>query len=212
MIIRAVHVRHFRSICGTGLAPCADLNVLIGKNNAGKSNLLSAIGVALEHLRGGKIAAPWNAPRPKSEFNQRDTSKMAKIAIEFTLSPEINQELRSRLAIEAPHLSRSIEQIGSHSSVVFILAGAMTDSHAYLFVEQMAVGRISPKGEDLSVDGIRLLSVAKAVALQLSENVVSSQALLRDLDTIEDLRSGRPRGYPPSNTSWSNRRKGARPT
>ena len=58
MIIRSVHVRHFRSIEAAALAPCEELNVLIGKNNAGKSNLLGAIGLLLDHLRTGKIAAP----------------------------------------------------------------------------------------------------------------------------------------------------------
>lgn len=54
MIIRSVHVRHFRSIAATGLAPCEELNVLIGKNNAGKSNILGAIGLLLNHLRTGR--------------------------------------------------------------------------------------------------------------------------------------------------------------
>ena len=191
MAIRAVHVRHLRSVGVAALAPCSGLNVLIGKNNAGKSNLLTAIGQALGHLRAGKIAVPWDLSRPQAEFNGRDTSRPIRIGIEFDLSTDINVELRSRLTKEAPHLERSIEQIGAHNSVAFILAGAVENSSAYLFLEQMAVGKLTPKGEDLSIDGIKLLSVTKAVARELYRNTVSTQVLTKDLQSIEEFIAGR---------------------
>lgn len=196
MIIRSVHVRHFRSIEAAGLAPCEDLNVLIGKNNAGKSNLLSAISLLLNHLRNGKIAGPWNTQRPKSEFHQRETQRLARIAAEFVLSPEVNKGLRERLTVEAPHLDRSIEQIGSHDSIVFILAGAFDDPNSYLFVEQIAVGKLKPKDGDLPVEGIKLLSITRSTALELFEIVVSAQNLYRELESLEDIRTGRRASMP----------------
>src|SRR5216684_927687 len=104
MSIRSVHVSGYRSISCTSLANCASLNVLIGKNNAGKSNLFSAIHLLITHLRGGHIARPWRIGRPLEEFNQREYSRPFQIGVEFDLRPEINAELRGRLTEEAPHL------------------------------------------------------------------------------------------------------------
>jgi putative ATP-dependent endonuclease of the OLD family len=196
MSIRAVHVQHFRSIGNAALARCGGLNVLIGKNNAGKSNLLSAISLVLSHLQGGKIAAPWVSPRARGEFNQGDSSTLVRIAVEFSLSPQVNQDLRERLTMEAPHLDRSIDQIKSHDSVVFILGGALDEPGLYLFVEQIAVGRLTHRGEDFLVEGIKLLTVTRAVASELFRNVVSTQTLTRDLEIINDVRAGRGMGAP----------------
>ena len=184
-------MRHYRSIAAAGLAQCEELNVLIGKNNAGKSNILSAIALALGHLRAGKIASPWNIRRPQVEFHRREITRLVRIGLEFSLSTDINRQLRDRLTKEAPHLDRSIEQIGSHSSAVFIIAGGLEDSHPYLFLEQLAVGKLNPREGDLSVDGIKLLSVTTPVALELSQNASSAQALTKDLETIEEIRTGR---------------------
>jgi predicted ATP-dependent endonuclease of OLD family len=43
MRIRSIEMRRFRSIESASLQACGGLNVLIGKNNAGKSNVLAAI-------------------------------------------------------------------------------------------------------------------------------------------------------------------------
>jgi energy-coupling factor transporter ATP-binding protein EcfA2 len=191
MIIRSVQVRNFRSIDATGLAPCEDLNVLIGKNNAGKSNLLTAISLLLSHLKSGKISAPWRTQRPKSEFHQRGTHRPIRIAAEFVLSADVNKSLRERLTQEAPHLDRSIDQVGSHDSIVFILAGVLDESDAYLFVEQIAVGKLKAKDDELLVDGIKLFSIVRPTARELFENVVTARNLSQDLDAIEALRAGR---------------------
>jgi AAA15 family ATPase/GTPase len=45
MRIQSLEVRRFRSIEKTVLTNCGGSNVLIGKNNAGKSNILSTIEV-----------------------------------------------------------------------------------------------------------------------------------------------------------------------
>lgn len=74
---------------------------------------------------------------------------------------------------------------------MFILAGALDDSGSYIFVEQIAVGSLKPKDEDLTVDGIKLLSLTRPTAGELVENVVVAQNLSRELDALEELRSNR---------------------
>ena len=123
MRIRSVHVRHFRSVENSQLTNCGGLNVLIGKNNAGKSNLLAAIELCLRHLRRGLTAVLQPPRRAVEQFTDRDTSKPFRIAVEFELPTEVSWNLRERLSKEAPHLDRSIEQIKTNNSVVFVISG-----------------------------------------------------------------------------------------
>ena len=71
MKIRAIEIRRFRSIEQTVLANCGGLNVLIGKNNAGKSSILSTINLMHTHLSKATIASLWDTPRPADQFTDR---------------------------------------------------------------------------------------------------------------------------------------------
>jgi putative ATP-dependent endonuclease of OLD family len=191
MKIRSVEVRHFRSIEDAALPQCGGLNILIGKNNAGKSNMLGTIELVIIHLKGKRVVGPWRANRPHEEFTDRDVSTPMRVGIEFELPSALNAELRGRLGKEAPHLERSIEQIATHNSVVVIVAGSIADSGSYLFVEQIAVGKLARRDDDLTADGIRLLSVPRPVASELYRNYTLAQELNADLETLEQLRTGR---------------------
>jgi hypothetical protein len=101
--IRSVQIRGFRSIANSSLDKCGPLNILIGKNNAGKSNVLAAIELVLVHLGQGRVAGSWPVPRrPKGEFTERNVMNPLRLAIEFDLPPDINEGLRARLTKEAP--------------------------------------------------------------------------------------------------------------
>jgi putative ATP-dependent endonuclease of OLD family len=117
MRIMSVYVRHFRSIESAELLQCGGLNVLIGKNNAGKSNLLSAIEHVLKHLKRGAVSAPWAVKKPLEEFTDRDRTLPIQFGIQFELPPEVNEKLRDALTPGAPHLAKSIEQIKNFTSV-----------------------------------------------------------------------------------------------
>lgn len=187
--IRAVYIRRFRSIEAAALSPCGNLNTLIGKNNAGKSNLLSAIELALAQLRSGRLAAPWRAHRAQEQFNDRDTTSPLRVAIEFDLSAEVSEGIRQRLAKEAPNLERSIEQIATHKSVSFIVAATMDDGRAFTYVEQIYVGSLRGEDQDILVDGIRLLSLTRPVALELYQNFQAAESLAKGTEYLEELRS-----------------------
>jgi putative ATP-dependent endonuclease of OLD family len=136
MNIRSLEVRRFRSIEKTVLTNCGGLNVLIGKNNAGKSNILSTIDLMYRHLSRATIAGPWNTPRPADEFTDRNCETPLQIGIEFDLPPHLNLSLRERLQSEAPHLEKSIEQIKTYNRLTFVLSGARKDMDAFLFIQR----------------------------------------------------------------------------
>ena len=55
MKITDVIIKNFRSIEHAKLDDCGDINILIGKNNAGKSNILLAISTFFEFMKQGKL-------------------------------------------------------------------------------------------------------------------------------------------------------------
>jgi ABC-type branched-subunit amino acid transport system ATPase component len=88
MKIKSLHVRRFRSVESASMEECGALNVLIGKNNAGKSNLMTTIPLLLRHLRRGAIAGPWRGERFKDEYTDRITATPIQIGVEFELPTE----------------------------------------------------------------------------------------------------------------------------
>ena len=191
MRINSVQIRHYRSIeCGS-LIKCGGLNVLIGKNNAGKSNCLSAIESFLGHLRKGVVAEFLPLRTFLLEFTDRDTTKPFRIAVEFELLAELNMELRERLSREAPHLDRSIQQIKTNDTIVFVLAGFSEGAEAWLFVEQIAVGPLRGDHEELQIGEIRLLSVPSTVGRELARIQRKINQLSSDVARLSELSKDR---------------------
>jgi recombinational DNA repair ATPase RecF len=58
MFLQGASVRNFRSIESLQLSGCRELNVLIGKNNAGKSNILAAIHAVFNGTKSGRVVVP----------------------------------------------------------------------------------------------------------------------------------------------------------
>lgn len=192
MKIRSVHVRYFRSIANSALLGCGNFNVLVGKNNAGKSNLLSTIDLMLGHLKKGKVAGPWPmSGRAIDEFTDRDKTNAVQIGLEFDLPAHINGGLRERLRKEAPHLERSVEQIKSQSTVAFILSGVWDEPAPYVYLEQAAVGGVQATDTQLKVTGINLLSVSKSVARELYLIQQEASDLAAEADALRRVKADR---------------------
>jgi energy-coupling factor transporter ATP-binding protein EcfA2 len=169
MRIKNLFVRGFRSIHDSSLTNCGPLNVLIGRNNAGKSNFLATLDVVLEHLKGGAIAGPWRASRPLDQFTERDASRPVQVGVEFELPEAIRDELCDRLKKDAPQLERSIDMLRTFTSLSFIVAGAWKEKGrlAFLFLQDLYAGPVSLANLSNASEARRLLHVPTAAALEL---------------------------------------------
>ena len=94
-------------------------------------------------------------------------------------------------------MSDPLKEIKAHNTIVFIVAGTTSGSDACIFIEQIAVGHLATRNGDVTGEGIRLLSVSKAVAFELYRNYASARALTSDVEFLDELRSGSPRHFPP---------------
>ncbi|OGT59615.1 MAG: hypothetical protein A3E85_04670 [Gammaproteobacteria bacterium RIFCSPHIGHO2_12_FULL_45_12] len=64
MNIKSVSIKNFKGIEDVKLNNCSPINILVGKNNAGKSSILHAIDMAVLALNLGN----WNAFQLKVEI------------------------------------------------------------------------------------------------------------------------------------------------
>jgi putative ATP-dependent endonuclease of the OLD family len=62
MVLQSVLIKNFRSSESLTMEGCSRLNVLIGKNNAGKSNILSALHAVFLCIKGGLTFSPKSRP------------------------------------------------------------------------------------------------------------------------------------------------------
>ncbi len=189
MKIQSIRIQRFRSISNTAILDCGPLNVFIGKNNAGKSNLLAAIEIMLRHLKEGKVAGSWEASRSLDEFTDRDSSCPLEIGIQFELPEDVNAALREKLTREAPHLQKSIEQIAAFGSIVFILNGALEKHAPFLFTRRIFVGDLPSAGGAAAATGIEILSVSLAVAQELYINQKEARLLRSEVKLLESVNS-----------------------
>lgn len=189
MRIRNIYTRRYRSLEKTSVEECGGLNVLIGKNNSGKSNILSTIMLVHSHLAHSTIAAPWEVARPENEFTGRDTSQPMEIGVELDLSPKLREQLKERLKEEAPHLDNSIAQIGQYPSIAIVLSGTCDGAAPFLFVKEISVGTIDASGKMLATDGISLLKVEPDAARELFDLQQQSRQLAEEVRAIEQLTS-----------------------
>src|ERR1039458_2436470 len=86
MFLESVSIRNFCSIEELRLADCGRLNILIGKNNAGKSNILKAINAVFNSVNGGTLVVPRPLIGSELNFFNKNTADPIEITLAFSLA------------------------------------------------------------------------------------------------------------------------------
>lgn len=189
MKIRSVHLRRFRGLERASLPDCAALNVLIGRNNAGKSSMLAAIELALERLQGGRVASIWRGMRPFDQFTGRDSSKPFQIGVSFQLNDEILNEFRNRLLDESPGLDVAVSQLQNENVISIVFAGDILSDHLVLYAKDFGFGDLDASGDDLLLSGTRIISLPQQTALELGIRENKKKGIEKEINSLVELRS-----------------------
>lgn len=186
-LIKNLHIRNFRSLAFTSMRDCGPLNVLIGKNNAGKSSALVAIPLIFEHLASGRIASPWRSDRHAEQYTHRDTDRLLQLGVELALSESVREALRDQLRATAPHLGKSIEQLQAENSVSFIFRFVYDTKAPYQYIESISFGEINNTGELLLPTSTLLLETHEDAARSLFQTFQSTEQLRQKTNLIKKL-------------------------
>ncbi|MEU8385980.1 AAA family ATPase [Streptosporangium sp. NPDC048865] len=112
MQLAAIKIDNFRSIQSATLDACGELNVLIGRNNSGKSNVLIALDRFFRFCARKAIANDGlQYLRVDTEVFERNKNLPAAITATFKLTDDEDVVLRQGIADEAPQMRNALAAI-----------------------------------------------------------------------------------------------------
>jgi hypothetical protein len=111
MRLERVSIKGYRSIRDAELADCGSFNVLIGKNNSGKSNVLSSVSNFFACLRSNDVVQLSPPAGAEVDFFERDTATPITVKLVFSLAAEEWDGLKADLLSETPQMRHAVEVI-----------------------------------------------------------------------------------------------------
>jgi len=108
MQLETVTIRGFRSIKFATLLDCGGFNVLIGKNNSGKSNILLAIYLFFQAIRGKEPVIVDPVLTRAFDHHKRQTNEPLNVSLDFQLSLAERDSLIQNIVSDAPHVKNAV--------------------------------------------------------------------------------------------------------
>lgn len=138
MRLEAVHIQNFRSIQDVTLEYCGGFNVIVGKNNAGKSNILLSINAFFKCLNKGEPII-LDPPIGKSiDHHANLVAEPIKICMLFQLSLAERDNLVQDIVSESPQVKNAIDGIDPDLRLAVTLE-INTYPNAFAYVQKMVL-------------------------------------------------------------------------
>lgn len=161
MLLHGVTVIGFRSIEKAELASCGRFNVLIGKNNSGKSNLLSAILGFFDVTKSGEIINLHPKFSAEDDFFDRITKRPIELTCTFALTVEEAKGIFDSIAAEFPQIGNAVSGL-RQSSHIKVTGKYFARPRPFSLISKVALGESSWKD-----DYTTIFEVADDVAPQV---------------------------------------------
>lgn len=178
MKLRHVQVEGFRSIEKTTLKECGGFNVLVGKNNAGKSNLLLAIDAFFSVIQQGSVTtlhSKYSDSRNYAKGSHESRSFVLKLT--FRMSDAERSKLVADIKKEQQQVAIAAEQINNAEDIVITVA----------FIKDLD----GPFVQSIEIPGaegmLSLLNISEIAARELLENMSQLQKLANTLEEFSEL-------------------------
>ena len=143
MKVEAIQIKNFRSIADCELNNCSGFNVLIGKNNSGKSNILAAVNAFFSVAREGAIISLSPTIGRGVDFHNNNPLRPAEVALTFLMSDEERKELVDNIVREFPQMTNPINSLNPNSRLR-VRMSFYFQPHIYACVSGISL--VSPNG------------------------------------------------------------------
>ncbi|GAA4233968.1 hypothetical protein GCM10022254_37700 [Actinomadura meridiana] len=127
MRLAKIEMKNYRSIRQASIEESGNLNVLIGKNNSGKSNVLNALERFFGFFAQGSVAVRDNSLKVTDCFKKEKTSEIS-IAIDFELALDESSALRESIGHHAPQMRNALAEISEESIVRCVVSFLKSDT------------------------------------------------------------------------------------
>jgi putative ATP-dependent endonuclease of the OLD family len=176
----SLYVKRFRSVEDVALSDLGQLNVLIGKNNSGKSNILSALNAFFECLGHGHVVMP-NSPigEPTDYFNSA-TALPIEITVVFRITPEERDRLTAAMVVELPQIKNAVESMDPTSRLL-VAVHVVNPSQPFAFVAEVSLVNKLVEGNAYAAEK-RIFSMKRDTAVEIRD---SQLAVVQTEESVE---------------------------
>ncbi len=185
MRLESVSIRHFRSIESGELTNCGGFNVLIGKNNAGKSNILSALHTFFVCIVDSNIVNLDPPIGREVDLFGRDSRLPIEITHTFSLSLAERDALIRDIVTEAPQLRNAVDGIDPSLRLAATITITPPPSH-FAYVSKLALVSGTKHGTKGTVDRM-ILSISDEAALELYNLAARARRLSKDAEILSAI-------------------------
>src|ERR1700681_3859901 len=172
MRLQSVRIKRFRSIESDTLGQCGDFNVLIGKNNSGKSNILSAVNAFFMCVGNANVVS-LNPPNGREiDFFGKKTDAPIEIELRLILSETEKADLLKDIIDEAPQMKNAVDGFAS-SLVLNALVKIIPPPRAFAVVSKISL-------TDMNGGAEHALFNVSGAAVELRDKVAASERASKD--------------------------------
>lgn len=174
MRVVRVDINGFRGVESASLPSCGELNVLIGKNNSGKSTILDAIDGFFGVVSSGSLVARGDGIVGRDiDFHRGDGEPgPIRIAVDFALSQLELDEIVADVVAEAPQMKNALDAVAATERLrveVTAVRGSSRQS-PFAYISNVALvdeDASSPSGKLSRV----LLSLSSSAAIEMLDRI-----------------------------------------
>lgn len=172
MKLNSVTIRNFKSIESLSVDKFGNFNVFIGKNNSGKSNILSAINYCFQCIK-NKEFLNLNPPVGEEiDFFNKVYKTPIEIHLSFLLSSETKAKLIDDIISEAPQMKNAVNGLDSMTEVAVVLC-IIFEPKKFSFIQEIFL--FNNKNTNGQSDKISILAISQETALELYDHLNDSQ-------------------------------------
>jgi len=185
MRVETIRIRHFRSISECELSNCGSFNVVIGKNNSGKSNILSAINAFFACISEGNVIA-LHPPFGKGiDFFKKEIDSPIEITITFELSLADRDALIRDIVNEAPQVKHAVD--GLDPSLRLSVTVNIQSKPTFGFVRMIALISREQSTKDDFVQERRLMELNLSTAIEIQGGLSLVERQSKDIELLQSL-------------------------
>ncbi|WP_409183708.1 AAA family ATPase [Amycolatopsis sp. VS8301801F10] len=184
MRLVSLDIVNLRSIEAQRLDECGNFNVLIGKNNSGKSNLLSAVASFFSFLSGGNLAEKDPIFGKSADFFNKDDARPIGLRGKIQVGSEVLSGVYERIAEEFPQVKQAIPAVGECDVLcidIEYLTKPFRTGYIKTISHQPCEKDGSPSGEPIS-----LVSVPFVTAKDLASRIIQIKTMSDDASVLEN--------------------------
>ena len=133
MRLESISIQNFKILEEQSITNPTALNVFVGKNNSGKSNILKAIDLFFQFFSTDTISKQLRQLNSQLDFFDRDTDRKIQICCELSLGEQTSTVIRA-LSESAPQFSKLFEQNPNNASLSITLTSVYEEGEIFTYL------------------------------------------------------------------------------